>query len=220
MFRVFGLRVGGAPLEWLNEPGTRYLVERAPAPLNLVPGATVPWTLLSSTCDPSGNFVAGQSGLDEQTMTSHPILQFDDIYPGVQLGGAYQYRLTRIQSDGTSGSAIVHWDAPTAWFDLGPAASVSGNTVTLSTGIAMCQVITRCDPWMVEFTVTSSTSGFSYSTRQAWKDSYDPSVSGSVEGSFMFAIASVPSGTHTFMVTGVWQPDHRVTAGSVTVVVP
>ena len=220
MFRVFSLRVGGAPLEWLREPNTRYLVERAPAPLNLVPGATVPWTLLSSTCDPSGNFVAGQSGLDEQTMTSHPILQFDDIYPGVQLGGAYQYRLTRIQSDGTSGSAIVHWDAPTAWFDLGPTASVSGNTVTLSTGIAMCQVITRCDPWMVEFTVTNSTSGFSYSTRQPWKDSYDPSIPGSIEASFVFAVPNVPSGTHTFTVTGLWQPDHRVTAGSVTVLVP
>ena len=220
MFRASGIRVGGAPLEWLNEPNTRYLVERAPAMRNLAPGATVSWTSLASTCDPSSSFLAGLSGLDE-TLTRYPMLQFDDVYPGVQLGGAYHYRLTRIQSDGTSGSALVYWVAPTAWFDLGPTASVSGKTVTLSTGIGFCQVHTqRCDPWMVEFTVTSSTSGFSYSTRQVWKNSYDPSIPGSVEGNFVFAIPNVPSGTHTFTVTAVYQPDHRVTAGSVTVVIP
>ena len=221
MFRAFGLRVGGAPLEWLNEPNTRYVVERAPAPQTLVPGATVSWTLIASTCDPASNFVAAQTGVDEQTLTRYPVLQFNDIYPGVQLGGAYQYRVTRIQSDGTSGSDIVYWEAPTARFELGPTGSVSGNTVTLTTGVSLCQTYNeRCDPWMVEFTVTSSTTGYSYSTRQAWKNSYDPNIPGSIEGSFAYAIAGVPSGTHTFTVTALYQPDHRLTAGVVTVVVP
>jgi hypothetical protein len=77
---------------------------------------------------------------------------------------------------------------------------------------------------MMEFTVTSSTSGFSHSSRQVWVNSYDPNlpftVPGGIEGTFVFTIPGVPKGTHTFALTALYQPDLRASAGSVTVVVP
>jgi hypothetical protein len=47
-----------------------------------------------------------------------------------------------------------------------------------------------------------------------------PTVPGSVEGTFAFTISGVPSGIHTFTLTAIYQPNIRLAAGSVTVVVP
>ena len=82
----------------------------------------------------------------------------------------------------------------------------------------------RCDPWMMELVVTNSSSGYTYSSQQAWKDSYDPNlpltIPGGVEGTFVFIVSGVPSGTHTFALTAIYKPGFRVSAGSVTVHVP
>lgn len=215
-FMAFGMRVGGAPLQWISESSTEYLIERAPAG---AAGGTTTWTRLTTSCDAQGFLVSG-SWLDEDLMT-YPTFSLADAFPGVQLGGAYQYRLTRIQADGTSGSATVYWDAPSASFQSTPTASLSGNVVTLTTGVSYCQPLgIRCDPWMLDFAVTASSSGFSYTSRQPWIDTYDPAVPASEPGTMAFKVSGVPSGTHTFTVTALYQPDHRVAVGSVTVQVP
>ena len=214
-FTPFGLRVGGAPLQWISEPNTAYLVERAPA----ASGATVVWTRLASSCDATPSLVAG-SWVSED-LNTYPTLGLVDVYPGVQLGSGYQYRLTRIELDGSSGSSIVYWEAPTGSFQAAPSAAVNGHTVTITTAVSYCQPhAQQCDPWMLEFAVTSSTAGFGYSTQQHWVDNSNPGISGSAPGTFAFAVTGVPSGTHTFAVTALYQPDHRVSAGAVTVVVP
>jgi hypothetical protein len=213
MFGAFGMRVGGAPLQWVSEANTEYLIERAPASAT---GGAVTWTRLTSCCDLGAPLVPGSYVGEEPD--PYPVLRLDDVYPGVQLGAAYEYRLTRIQADGTSGSAIVYWEAPSALFQPTPTASVRGNTVALTTGVSYCQPLgIRCDPWMLEFTVTSSSSGFSYNTRQPWLGMLDALLE---PGTMVFNVPGVPSGTHTFSVTALYQPDFRVSAGSVTVQVP
>ena len=214
-FMATGIRVGGAQLQWNSEPNTEFLVDRAPAP-SVPPAGGVIWTRLASTCDAGASIVSGQY-LDED-MVTYQTLSLVDIYPGVQLGAPYQYRLTRIQAGGTSGSRIIYWEAPFGSFKASPVATVSGNTVTITTGVSYCAPLgLRCDPWMLEFTVTGSSSGFSYSRQQAWHDNSDPLGE---PGTVAFAIPGVPPGTHTFSVTALYQPDFKVTAGSVTVTVP
>jgi hypothetical protein len=115
----------------------------------------------------------------------------------------------------------VYWQAPTGSFQANPAAAVNGHIVTITTGVSYCQPLgLRCDPWMLEFTVSRSSSGYNYSTQQIWVDNSNPAVPGSEPGTFAFAIVGVPSGSHTFSVTALYQPTHRVSAGSVTVLVP
>jgi hypothetical protein len=145
-FLAFGLRVGGAPLQWINEPDTEYLLERAPAP---AAGGPVTWTRLTSTCDAGAPIVA-RNWVDE-TLITYPVLALVDAFPGTQLGRAYQYRLTRIAADATSGSAIVYWEAPLAAFPDPPTASVSGNTVSIMTGVSHCPpLMLQCDPWKLD----------------------------------------------------------------------
>jgi hypothetical protein len=216
-FMAIGMRVGGAPLQWVSEPNTEYLVERAPAPP--VPPPSITWTRLASTCDVGGSLVPGY--YNDEDGTSYPTLSLADVYPGLQMGGAYQYRLTRIQADGTSGSGMVYWEAPSGSFRASPTSTVSGSTVTITTGVSYCQPFgIRCDPWMLEFSVASSSTGFGYTKQQAWYDNSDPSLPGSEEGTFAFAITGVPAGTHVFTVTALYPPDLKVSAGSVTVIVP
>jgi hypothetical protein len=156
---------------------------------------------------------------------SYPAVNMTDAYSGVQLGAPYVYRVTVIRPDGTSGSSEGPYTTSSAVFLSSPIASVSGNSVKLAADISYCTTpFMRCDPWMMEFRVTGSSVGFQYSSRQPWKDSYDPrlplTVPGGVEGAFAFAIPGVPSGTHTFTLTAIYQPDFQIAAGSVTVVVP
>ena len=149
-----------------------------------------------------------------------PTLNLVDIYPGVQMGGQYVYRLTAIQG-GASGSLALDWQAPWGSFQSSPLATVNGNTVSITPGVSYCYPAgVRCDPVILEFTVLSSSTGFSYSVQQPWFDNSDPSVPGSEPGTFRFGIPGVPSGTHTFNVTAWYQPNLQVPAGSVTVVVP
>jgi hypothetical protein len=212
---AIGIRVGGAQLQWVSEPNTEYLVERAPAP-PVPPAGGITWTRLAATCDVGGSIVAGQY-LDEDMIT-YPTLSLVDVYTGVQMGAPYQYRLTQIQAGGTSGSSIVYWEAPFGSFQAGPVATVNGSTVTITTGVSYCAPLAmRCDPWMLEFAVTGSSTGFSYSKQQAWYDNSDPLGE---PGTFAFAISGVPAGTHTFAVTALYQPNFKVPAGSVTITVP
>jgi hypothetical protein len=215
-FVAFGIQVGGAPLQWDLEPNTRYVIERAPAPPN---GGPVSWTRLASSCDPGAQFVT--STYTDETLVAAPVLRLSDVVPGVRMGLPYQYRLTRIAADGTSGSALVYWEAPSAAFPDPPKAAVSGNSVTITTGMSYCmpQMI-QCNPWKLEFAVTASTSGFAYQSTQPWVDSFDSTDPYSMPGVMKFRIASVPAGTHTFAVTALYEPDFRAPAGSVTVKVP
>jgi hypothetical protein len=211
--------VGGAVLEWWLETGAEYLVERSPDPGD----GSRSWTRLTSTCDsPDGMYHFMRLWEDGN---SYPAVNMTDVYSGLQLGAPYVYRVTVIRPDGTSGSSEGPYMTSGAVFLSNPIAAVSGNTVKIAADISYC--ITppmRCDPWMMEFLVTSSTVGFQYSSRQPWVDSYDPrlplTVPGGVEGAFAFTIPGVPSGTHTFTLTAIYQPDFRIAAGSVTAVVP
>jgi hypothetical protein len=220
-YRVGGGRVGGGVMEWWVEAGAEYLVERAPDPGN----GSRSWTRLTSTCDvPSGlNHFMRQ----HEDGNSYPAMILVDIYTGLQLGLPHFYRVTVIRPDGTAGSSEGSYTPSGGQFIAGPIAAVNGNTVRLAADVSYCAGVTpplRCDPWMMEFTVTSSTSGFSHSSRQVWVNSYDPNlpftVPGGIEGTFVFTIPGVPSGTHTFALTALYQPDFRASAGSVTVVVP
>ena len=220
-YQVGGGRVGGAVLEWWVDTGAEYLVERSPDPGD----GSRSWTRLTSTCDvPNGmyNFMR----LHEDG-NSYPAINMADVYPGLQLGAAYVYRVTAIRPDGTSGSSEASYTTSGGLFPSAPIAAVNGNTVRIAADVSYCAGYSppiRCDPWMMEFLVTSSSTGFSHSSRQAWVNSYDPNlpptIPGGVEGTFVFTLSGVPSGTHTFAVTALYQPDHRVNAGSVTVVVP
>jgi hypothetical protein len=217
-FMAMGIRVGGASLSWDIEPNTEYLLERAPAPA-VAPAGGPTWTRLTSTCDPGGNFLPTQ-GLGEDMIVHHSLTLLD-VYPGVRMGDPYQYRLTAIHADGTSGSFTIYWEAQSGRFKANPVATVSGPTVTITTGVSYCSPIPeRCDPMALEFTVTNSSTGFSYSTQQSWFDNSDPALPGSEPGTLAFAISGVPPGTHTFTVTALYQPDLKVAAGSVTVQVP
>ena len=220
-YQVGGGRVGGAVLEWWVETGAEYLVERALDPGN----GSRSWTRLTSTCDiPSG--LSHFMRLHEDG-NSYPVVNLVDTYSGLQLGVPHIYRVTVIRPDGTSGSTEGSYTPSGGLFTESPLAAVNGNTVRLAAGISYCAGVTpplRCDPWMMEFTVTSSSSGFSHSSRQVWVNSYDPNlpltVPGGWEGTFVFTIPGVPRGTHTFALTALYQPDLRASAGSVTVVVP
>jgi hypothetical protein len=155
----------------------------------------------------------------------YPAISLIDVYSGVQLGAPYVYRLTVIRPDGTSGSSEAQYTTSGGVFLSSPIAAVNGNTVRIAADVSYCTTPSiRCDPWMMESLVTSSSVGFTYSSRQAWVDSYNPAlpltVPGGIEGTFAFTISGVPSGTHTFTLTAVYQPDFKVAAGSVIVVVP
>lgn len=155
----------------------------------------------------------------------YPVVSMADVYPVLQFDAPYIYRLTIIRPDGTSGSTEASYRTSGGVFQQGPIASVNGNTVKVAADISYCIVpFMRCDPWMLEVTVTSSSSGFHYLSQQPWSDSYDPTlpitVPGGVEGAYVFVIPGVPSGTHTFAVTALYQPGFRIAAGSVTVQVP
>jgi hypothetical protein len=217
-FKAFGIRVGGASLRWENEPNTEYLIERAAAPP--VPAAGSPtWTRLISTCDPAGNILSSQA-LEEDGIV-HQYLNLLDVYPGVRMGDRYQYRLTAIHPNATSGSFIIFWEAQTGSFRAPPVATVSGSTVTITTGVSYCYPIgPRCDPMALEFTVINSSTGFSYTRQQPWFDNSNPTIPGSEPGTLAYAITGVPPGTHTFVVTALYQPDLRVAAGVVTIQVP
>jgi hypothetical protein len=150
-----------------------------------------------------------------------------DAFPGVQPGHSYAYRVTVVRSDGSFGSAEWSHLASGAVFTAQPLAVVNGNTVRLAADVSYCSAYTqpvRCDPWMMEFRITSSTVGFTYTSIQAWVNNHDPilpaSIPGGIDGTFVFTIPGVPAGTHTFSLTALYQPDIRVNAGSVTVVVP
>ena len=218
-YQVGGGRVGGAVLEWWKEANAEYLVERSPDPGD----GSRSWTRLTSTCDtPDGMFHFMRLWEDGN---SYPAVNMTDVYPGLQLGAPYVYRVTVIRPDGTSGSSEGPYTTSGAVFLSSPIAAVNGNTVKIAADISYCTTPSmRCDPWMMEFLVTSSSVGFQYSSRQPWVDSYDPSlpltVPGGVEGAFAFTIPGVPSGTHTFTLTAIYQPDFQIAAGSVTVVVP
>lgn len=220
-YGIGGARVGGAVLQWWVEANAEYVVERSPDPGN---GSRV-WTRLTSTCDsPSGMtsyMVQWEDG------KSYPVIVMEDVYPGVQLDTPYVYRLSIIRPDGTSGSSEAFYRTSNAIFLQGPITAVSGNTVRVAADVSYCAAFTppmRCDPWMMEVVVINSSSGYHYSSQQAWADSYDPAlpltVPGGVEGTFVFVIAGVPAGTHTFALTALYQPNFRVAAGSVTVQVP
>jgi len=220
-YQVGGGRVGGAVLEWWVETNAEYLVERSPDPGD----GSRSWTRLTSTCDiPDGMYHFMRLHEDGN---SYPAISMTDVYPGLQLGAPYVYRVTVIRPDGTSGSSEGAYTTSGGLFPSAPIAAVNGNTVRIAADVSYCAGYSppiRCDPWMMEFLVTSSSSGFSHSSRQAWVNSYDPilppTIPGGVEGTFVFTLSGVPSGTHTFSVTALYQPDHRVSAGSVTVVVP
>jgi hypothetical protein len=218
-YSVGGGRVGGAVLEWWVEANAEYLVERSPDPGD----GSRRWTRLTSTCDsPDGMYHFMRLWEDGN---SYPAVNLADVYPGLQLGVRYVYRVTVIRPDGTSGSSEAPYTTSGAVFLSTPIAAVNGNTVRIAADISYCTTPSiRCDPWMMEFRVTSSSVGFRYSSRQPWVDSYDPSlpltVPGGVEGAFAFTISGVPSGTHTFTLTAIYQPDFQIPAGSVTVVVP
>lgn len=208
-------------LEWWLEDGAEYLVERSPD----LGGGLRNWTRLTSTCDvPDGLYRFLREHEDGK---SYPAVLLTDIYPGLQLGVPHAYRVSVIRLDGTTGSTEAPYTPPAGQFLAGPIAAVNGNTVRLAADVSYCTGQTpplRCDPWMMELVVTRSTSGFTYSSRQAWANHYDPilplTIPGGVEGTFVFTIPGVPSGTHTFALTAHYQPDYRADAGSVTVVVP
>lgn len=210
-------------VQWWAETGAEYLVERSPDAGN---GSRV-WSRLTSTCDfPSSlNYftVHWEDGND------YPVISLNDNVAGLQLDASYVYRVTVIRSDGTSGSSEASYTTANATFLSSPIAAVNGNTVRVAADISYCTATAfapfmRCDPWMMELTVTNSSSGYHYSIQQAWKDSYDPNlpltVPGGVEGTYVFIISGVPSGTHTIALTALYQPNFRVAAGSVTVQVP
>ena len=222
-YQAGGGRVGGAVVQWWAETGAEYLVERSPDAGN---GSRV-WSRLTSTCDfPSSlNYftVHWEDGND------YPVISLNDNVAGLQLDASYVYRVTVIRSDGTSGSSEASYTTANATFLSSPIAAVNGNTVRVAADISYCTATAfapfmRCDPWMMELTVTNSSSGYHYSIQQAWKDSYDPNlpltVPGGVEGTYVFIISGVPSGTHTIALTALYQPNFRVAAGSVTVQVP
>ncbi len=222
-YQVGGGRVGGAVIQWWAETGAEYLVERSPDAGN---GSRV-WSRLTSTCDfPSGlNYytVRWEDGND------YPVINLSDNVPVLQLDAPYVYRVTVIRSDGTSGSSEASYTTANATFLSSPIAAVNGNTVRVAADISYCTATAyapfmRCDPWMMELTVTNSSSGYHYSSQQPWKDSYDPhlplTVPGGVEATYVFIISGVPSGTHTFALTALYQPSFRVAAGFVTVQVP
>jgi len=220
-YQVGGGRVGGAVLEWWVETGAEYLVERSPDPGN----GSRNWTRLTSTCDvPSGmnHFMR-----PHEDGNSYPVINLTDVHPGLQLGASYAYRVTVIRPDGTTGSSEATHMTSGGLFLSNPIAAVNGNVVRIAADVSYCDGYNppiRCDPWMMEFTVTNSSSGFSHSSRQVWVNSYDPNlpitVPGGIEGTFVFTIPGVPKGTHTFALTAHYQPDLRASARSVTVVVP
>jgi hypothetical protein len=219
-FQVGGGRVGGAVIAWWTEAGAEYLVERSPDG----GGGPRSWTRLTSTCDiPDGMTRYGVLWEDGNT---YPVINLADVYPGIVIGSPYVYRVTVIHADGTSGSSEGFYTPVGALFMASPIAAVNGNTVRVAADISYCAMTPpmRCDPWMMELTVKSSSSGFRYSSVQPFTNSYDPNlpitVPGGMEGTFVFVLNGVPPGTHTFALTAVYQPDHRADAGSVTVTVP
>ena len=219
-YQVGGNRVGGGILYWWVEAGAEYLVERSPDPGD----GSRAWTRLTSTCDyPNGMYYGSVLWEDGQT---YPTIDLADVYPGVQLDAPYVYRLTIIHPDGTVGLSEAFYRTSSAKFLSGPIAAVNGNTVRVAANISYCSglLFERCDPWMMELTVISSSSGYHYTSQQAWVDSYDPhlpiTIPGGVEGTFVFTVSGVPAGTHTFAVTAMYQPSFRVAAGAVTVQMP
>lgn len=220
-FRLGGGRVGGAVMDWWTEPGAEYLVERSPDG----GGGRRIWTRLTSTCDfPSG---MNHTQIQWEDGNSYPVISLVDIYPGLQLEYPYIYRVTVIRPDGATGSIEAPHTPPGGRFFSDPIAAVNGNTVRVAADVSYCTKTDPplpCNPWMLEVVVTNSSTGFSYSRREAWANSYEPSlpptIPGGVDGAFVFTVSGVPTGTHTFMVTALYQPDHRVVAGSVTVTVP
>jgi hypothetical protein len=218
-YQVGGGRIGGATLAWWIEANAEYLLERSPDAGN----ASRTWTRLTSSCDvPSG--MTSYMILWEDGNT-YPVVSMADLYPGLQLDAPYLYKLTIIRPDGTSGWTEAPYRTSGGVFMQGPIAAVNGHTVRVAADISCCVTPPmRCDPWMLDVLVTSSSTGYQYSSRQPWSDSYDPTlpltVPGGVEGAYVFVIPGVPSGTHTFAVTAVYQPNFRIAAGSVTVQVP
>lgn len=218
-----GGRVGGAVLFWWIAARAEYLLERSPDLGN----ASRTWTRLTSSCDfPSGMTSYMMLWEDGQT---YPVVSMADVYPVLQLDASYIYRLTIIRPDGTSAWTESPYRAANGIFQQGPIAAVNGNMVRVAADISYCAATAfvpfmRCDPWIMELTVTTSTSGYQYSTQQPWKDSYDPqlplTIPGGVEGAYVFIINGVPSGTHTFALMALYQPGFRIPAGSVTVQVP
>lgn len=211
--------MGGAVLGWWVEANAEYLVERSPDPGD----GSRSWTRLTSSCDSPDGMIRWQLLWEDGQY--YPVISLVDAYPGVRLDAPYVYRLTVIHADGTSGSSEAPYTTSGGVFPSSPIAAVNGHTVKIAADVSYCTTPPmRCDPWMMEFLVTSSSVGFQYSSRQPWVDSYDPSlpltVPGGVEGAFAFTISGVPSGTHTFTLTAIYQPDIKVAAGSVTVVVP
>lgn len=210
--------------EWWVEPQTEYLVERSP---DRGDGSRT-WTRLTSTCDSPSGLTSFTRLHDDGN--SYPALLLKDVYGGVQLGATYAYRVTAIRPDGTSGSAEASYTTSGGLFLTSPVAALrqvpNGWVVTVAAGVSYCAGTTpllRCDPWKMEVTVTSSSTGFRYSRLWDWVNNHDPryppTEPGGVDGTFAAAFPA-PSGTHTFSLTAVYEPDFRVDAGSVTVVVP
>jgi hypothetical protein len=203
-----GVRVGGAALDWFTDPNTEYLLERAD-----VANPSV-WTTVASTC---GAPLNSYNVLWEDGKVYTSLRAYDND-PAVQLGGRYQYRLTAIQADQSAGSAMVSWEAQSGSFQSAPSATVSGRDVAITTPVSYCSPLgVQCNPSSVEFTVTTSSTGFSYTSRQAWVDNADPLAQ---PGTFTFTIPGVSPGVHTFTVTALYPPAFRVVAGTVTVTVP
>lgn len=208
-------------MEWWTEPNAEYLVERSPDSGD----GSRSWTRLSSTCEmPENGMWAFLRPWEDGK--NYPAIIFTDVNPGLQLEKPYAYRLTIIRDDGTAGSTELPYTPSSGMFSSAPLAAVNGHTVRVAADQSFCTLLpgVRCDPWMMEVTVTSSSSGYSYTSQQLWANSYDPSlpitVPGGIEGTFVFTITGVPPGTHSFTLTALYQPNFRVAAGTVTVQVP
>jgi hypothetical protein len=194
----------------MAEPNTEYVLERANL-LNLNA-----WTMLASTCGGGAPLIPGQIPWEDGT--NRPILRLDDNAPGVVLGARYRYRLTGIQFDRAAGSVSVDYDAPIASFRVAASVAVAGHAVTVTTPVSYCVPPgERCDPSWVEFTIPSSSVGFTYSSRQTWVNNAAPLAE---PGTFTFTIPSVPSGVHQLVVTAIYPPAFRAVMGTLVVSVP